>query len=178
MDNWKIWYSQDNFANDWCDPFATDCEIKRRSSAGIFGIRHVQALLLFLGMTIGYSLRVAMSVAIVPMANATTANPDIEVNYVIPLLRAWLKQLGAQTPCKTLETTFSFNWASDKRIEHVHYITTRWTHYCCSGKIYACNIVIPFALTKYDANCDLAFDIRHDLRLLRAEIVPFVSDLY
>lgn len=165
MGNWKIWYS-------------TDCEIKRRSSVGIFGIRHVQALLLFLGMTIGYSLRVAMSVAIVPMANATTANPDIEVNYVIPLLRAWLKQLGAQTPCKILETTFSFNWASDKRIEHAHYITTtRWTHYCCSGNICACNIVIPFALTKYDANCDLAFDIRYDLRLL-PEIVPFGSDLY
>ncbi|XP_072745686.1 putative inorganic phosphate cotransporter isoform X1 [Anoplolepis gracilipes] len=45
---------------------------------GIFGIRHVQILLLFLGMTIGYSLRVAMSVAIVAMADAKTANPDIE----------------------------------------------------------------------------------------------------
>ncbi|XP_011646553.1 putative inorganic phosphate cotransporter [Pogonomyrmex barbatus] len=44
----------------------------------IFGIRHLQALLLFLGMTIGYSLRVGMSVAVVPMANASTANPIIE----------------------------------------------------------------------------------------------------
>ncbi|KAL6437426.1 hypothetical protein ACFW04_005133 [Cataglyphis niger] len=44
----------------------------------IFGIRHVQAVLLFLGMTMGYSLRVTMSVAIAPMADAKTANPDIE----------------------------------------------------------------------------------------------------
>lgn len=44
----------------------------------IFGIRHLQVLLLFLAMTIGYSLRVGMSVAVVPMANASTANPDIE----------------------------------------------------------------------------------------------------
>ncbi|XP_028047518.1 putative inorganic phosphate cotransporter isoform X2 [Monomorium pharaonis] len=44
----------------------------------IFGIRHLQVLLLFLGMTIGYSLRVGMSVAVVPMANASTANPDIK----------------------------------------------------------------------------------------------------
>lgn len=33
---------------------------------------------MFLGMTIGYSLRIAMSVAIVPMADAKKANPDIE----------------------------------------------------------------------------------------------------
>ncbi|XP_020295891.1 putative inorganic phosphate cotransporter [Pseudomyrmex gracilis] len=42
------------------------------------GIRHLQVLLLFLGMTIGYSLRVGMSVAVVAMANASTANPNIE----------------------------------------------------------------------------------------------------
>ncbi|EFN68275.1 Putative inorganic phosphate cotransporter [Camponotus floridanus] len=44
----------------------------------ILGDRHLQVLLMFLGMTIGYSLRIAMSMAIVPMANAKTANPDIE----------------------------------------------------------------------------------------------------
>ncbi|XP_067213756.1 putative inorganic phosphate cotransporter isoform X2 [Linepithema humile] len=42
------------------------------------GIRHLQVLLLFLGMTIGYCLRVGMSVAVVPMANASSANPNIE----------------------------------------------------------------------------------------------------
>ncbi|XP_071644120.1 putative inorganic phosphate cotransporter isoform X1 [Temnothorax longispinosus] len=45
---------------------------------GILGIRHLQVLLLFLATSIGFSLRLAMSVAIVPMANASTANPDIE----------------------------------------------------------------------------------------------------
>ncbi|XP_011691699.1 PREDICTED: putative inorganic phosphate cotransporter isoform X2 [Wasmannia auropunctata] len=44
----------------------------------MFGIRHLQVLLLFLGMVIGYSLRVGMSVAVVPMANASTANPEIK----------------------------------------------------------------------------------------------------
>ncbi|XP_066588738.1 putative inorganic phosphate cotransporter isoform X2 [Prorops nasuta] len=42
------------------------------------GIRHLQAFLLFLGMTIGYSMRVNMFVAIVAMANSSTANPDFE----------------------------------------------------------------------------------------------------
>ncbi|KYM76069.1 Putative inorganic phosphate cotransporter, partial [Atta colombica] len=48
------------------------------SFAGMFGIRHLQTLLLFLAMTIGYTLRVGMSVAVVPMANSSTANPNIE----------------------------------------------------------------------------------------------------
>ncbi|EFN85104.1 putative inorganic phosphate cotransporter isoform X2 [Harpegnathos saltator] len=42
------------------------------------GTRHLQTLLMFLGMTLGYCQRVGMSVAIVPMINASTANPDFE----------------------------------------------------------------------------------------------------
>ncbi|XP_016838631.1 putative inorganic phosphate cotransporter [Nasonia vitripennis] len=40
------------------------------------GTRHVQSLLLFLGMAIAYALRVCMSVAIVAMRNKASANPD------------------------------------------------------------------------------------------------------
>ncbi|KAK2578284.1 hypothetical protein KPH14_007649 [Odynerus spinipes] len=47
-------------------------------SSGKLGIRHLQVLLLFLGMVIGYFLRVGMSVAVVAMSNSTTANPDFE----------------------------------------------------------------------------------------------------
>ncbi|XP_014485432.1 PREDICTED: putative inorganic phosphate cotransporter isoform X2 [Dinoponera quadriceps] len=47
-------------------------------SSSNLGIRHLQILLIFLGMTLGYSQRVGMSVAIVPMINASTANPDFE----------------------------------------------------------------------------------------------------
>ncbi|EZA50530.1 putative inorganic phosphate cotransporter isoform X2 [Ooceraea biroi] len=45
---------------------------------GIFGVRHLQVLLLFLGVTIGYCLRIGMSMAVVPMANSSSANENIE----------------------------------------------------------------------------------------------------
>ncbi|KAG7208912.1 hypothetical protein KM043_015092 [Ampulex compressa] len=47
-------------------------------SPGRLGIRHLQVLLLFLGMMIGYCLRVIMSIAVVAMTNSTAANPDSE----------------------------------------------------------------------------------------------------
>ncbi|KAL0113305.1 hypothetical protein PUN28_012453 [Cardiocondyla obscurior] len=43
----------------------------------ILGMRHLQILLYFLGVTIGYSLRVGMSVAVISMANSTSTNLDI-----------------------------------------------------------------------------------------------------
>lgn len=43
-----------------------------------FGIRHVQTLLLFFGLTVAYALRVNMSVAIVAMVDKKAANPDFE----------------------------------------------------------------------------------------------------
>ncbi|XP_015524856.1 putative inorganic phosphate cotransporter isoform X1 [Neodiprion pinetum] len=45
---------------------------------GGFGVRHLEILLMFCGMTIAYMLRVNMSVAIVAMSDSSTSNPDIE----------------------------------------------------------------------------------------------------
>lgn len=45
----------------------------------MFGVRHLQAFLMFLGLTLAYAMRVNMSVAIVAMTNNTAANPDYEV---------------------------------------------------------------------------------------------------
>jgi len=50
-------------------------------------------------MIIGYSLRIAMSVAVVPMANASTANPSVTVklhNYVF-LFRLYLETGDSST---------------------------------------------------------------------------------
>ncbi|KAJ9590350.1 hypothetical protein L9F63_027811, partial [Diploptera punctata] len=44
--------------------------------AQMFGIRHLQAFLLFLGLIVAYSLRVDMSVAIVAMTNQTSTGVD------------------------------------------------------------------------------------------------------
>lgn len=55
-------------------------DVKDNVSSGKVGVRHLQVLLLFFGMVIGYSMRVGMSVAVVAMANSSTANPDI-VSY-------------------------------------------------------------------------------------------------
>lgn len=43
-----------------------------------FGIRHVQTVLLFFGLTVAYALRVNLSVAVVVMADKKAANPDFE----------------------------------------------------------------------------------------------------
>lgn len=43
-----------------------------------FGIRHVQTLLLFFGLTVAYALRVNLSVAIVAMVDKKAANEDFE----------------------------------------------------------------------------------------------------
>ncbi|XP_055545792.1 putative inorganic phosphate cotransporter isoform X2 [Wyeomyia smithii] len=43
-----------------------------------FGIRHVQTLLLFFGLTVAYALRVNLSVAIVAMVDKNAANKDFE----------------------------------------------------------------------------------------------------
>lgn len=43
-------------------------------------MRHVQAFLMFLGLTLAYALRVNLSVAIVAMTDRHSANPDFEVS--------------------------------------------------------------------------------------------------
>ncbi|XP_055545793.1 putative inorganic phosphate cotransporter isoform X3 [Wyeomyia smithii] len=50
----------------------------RRYEASGFGIRHVQTLLLFFGLTVAYALRVNLSVAIVAMVDKNAANKDFE----------------------------------------------------------------------------------------------------
>lgn len=47
----------------------------------MFGVRHFQAFLLFLGLTLAYAMRVNLSVAIVAMTDRHAANPDFEVNF-------------------------------------------------------------------------------------------------
>lgn len=43
-----------------------------------FGVRHVQTVLLFFGLTVAYALRVNLSVAVVVMVDKDAANPDFE----------------------------------------------------------------------------------------------------
>ncbi|XP_035729805.1 putative inorganic phosphate cotransporter [Vespa mandarinia] len=57
---------------------ASSDDATKNVSPGKLGVRHLQVLLLFFAMVIGYSLRVGMSVAVVAMSNSTTANPEIE----------------------------------------------------------------------------------------------------
>ncbi|XP_043503679.1 putative inorganic phosphate cotransporter [Polistes fuscatus] len=82
-------------------------------SPGKLGIRHLQVLLLFLAMVIGYFLRVGMSVAVVAMANATTANPNIE-DY------GW-------DPAQRSRILSSFFWGYTVMQIPSGYITTVWS---------------------------------------------------
>lgn len=50
------------------------------AAAGIFGVRHLQAFLLFLGLTLAYAMRVNLSVAIVAITDKHAANPDFDVS--------------------------------------------------------------------------------------------------
>lgn len=50
-------------------------------SAGAFGVRHVQAFPVFLGLTLAYALRVNLSVAIVAMSD-NSSNPQFPVRVV------------------------------------------------------------------------------------------------
>lgn len=52
-----------------------DCE-----TAGRFGMRHFQALLLFLCLTIAYAKRVNLTVGLVAMTDRMSSNPDYEVS--------------------------------------------------------------------------------------------------
>ncbi|XP_031631771.1 putative inorganic phosphate cotransporter isoform X3 [Contarinia nasturtii] len=47
-------------------------------ASSIFGVRHLQALLLFLGLTLAYAMRVNLSVAIVAITDKHAANPEFE----------------------------------------------------------------------------------------------------
>lgn len=47
-------------------------------ATSIFGVRHLQALLLFVALSLAYALRVNLSVAIVAITDKNAANPDYE----------------------------------------------------------------------------------------------------
>lgn len=51
------------------------------TATSFFGIRHLQALMLFLALSLAYALRVNLSVAIVAIADRKAANPTYDVNY-------------------------------------------------------------------------------------------------
>lgn len=53
--------------------------IKSIAAGGIFGVRHLQAFLLFLGLTLAYAMRVNLSVAIVAITDKHAANAEFEV---------------------------------------------------------------------------------------------------
>ena len=51
-------------------------------TAKIFGVRHLQAFLMFLGLTVAYALRVDLSVGIVAMTNQTSTGVDFPVSII------------------------------------------------------------------------------------------------
>lgn len=65
------------------------CMLKKKKKninyviSGKLGIRHLQVFLHFLGMVIGYSLRVSMSVAIVPMTQNESNSYQFEVTCIL-----------------------------------------------------------------------------------------------
>lgn len=48
----------------------------------LFGVRHFQVCLLFVGILLAYTLRVNLSVAIVAMLDKENANPDYPVSFI------------------------------------------------------------------------------------------------
>ncbi|XP_011207535.2 putative inorganic phosphate cotransporter isoform X1 [Bactrocera dorsalis] len=51
-------------------------KLRRKKDSNAFGVRHVQALLMFFGMAFGYFLRVNISAAIVPMTKPRTTGDE------------------------------------------------------------------------------------------------------
>lgn len=49
------------------------------TAGGVFGVRHLQTFLLFLGLTLAYAMRVNLSVAIVAITDKHAANAAFEV---------------------------------------------------------------------------------------------------
>jgi len=69
--------------NSGNDPLANQKDEQETKPKGFkFGIRHLQCLLLFCGISISYGLRVNLSVAIVAMTDSNSTNPDFpEYNW-------------------------------------------------------------------------------------------------
>lgn len=67
----------------FCDVYySTNCILSFVTASGIFGVRHMQAFLLFLGLTLAYAMRVNLSVAIVAITDRHAANPDFAVRAI------------------------------------------------------------------------------------------------
>lgn len=55
-----------------------------------FGVRHLQTLLLFFGLTIAYAMRVNLSVAVIAMSDRMGSNPDFEEYSWDEKTQSWL----------------------------------------------------------------------------------------
>ncbi|TDG48328.1 hypothetical protein AWZ03_005283 [Drosophila navojoa] len=55
-----------------------------------FAMRHLQMLLIFCGLTVGFAMRVNLSVAVVAMTNATTVNPDFPEYPLSEKTKSWV----------------------------------------------------------------------------------------
>ncbi|XP_011178019.1 putative inorganic phosphate cotransporter isoform X1 [Zeugodacus cucurbitae] len=75
----KIWPTSGNVNVDSAAAPKDDNEVVAKGACCMgFGIRHFQAFLIFLGLSVAYSLRVNLSVAIVAMTDKDAANPDFD----------------------------------------------------------------------------------------------------
>lgn len=55
-----------------------------------YGVRHLQTLLLFFGLTIAYAMRVNLSVAVIAMSDSQGTNPDFEEYKWDERIQSWL----------------------------------------------------------------------------------------
>lgn len=60
------------------------------SSGTNYGVRHLQTLLLFFGLTIAYAMRVNLSVAVIAMSDRLATNPDFEEYKWDEKIQSWL----------------------------------------------------------------------------------------
>ncbi|KAF7285948.1 hypothetical protein GWI33_008920 [Rhynchophorus ferrugineus] len=64
-----------------------DAELETVNHGPRFGYRHVQVLLMFFLLAVGYAMRVNLSVGIVAMTTAnSSSNPDIPLTHIIHIL--------------------------------------------------------------------------------------------
>lgn len=80
----------------------------------IFGCRHVQAILLFFGITVELMTRLSLSLSIVAMTKQTSENPNIPVSTLsyIEIYR-YIKKVNQSH----LNIVYLFNFDSDVRLE-------------------------------------------------------------
>ncbi|XP_034476546.1 putative inorganic phosphate cotransporter isoform X2 [Drosophila innubila] len=76
------------------------------------GVRHLQIFLLFCGLTVGFAMRVNLSVAVVAMTDAATINPDFPEYPLSEKTKSWVLSsffwgyVATQVPAGTLARRF------------------------------------------------------------------------